>query len=157
MSISQSLLNKLPIILSASYLPCHLIIHQTGYLGGTVLTHLLTLHPNWESSIPCLVRSPSDPNSTQLSPPRANSLVIAHPGLTIVTGTLEDRQAIEDEAMKADIVLHFASSDHVGAAEAIKRGLERGALERGKKGEGGACWIHTSGTDLLLDPKLLAA
>jgi hypothetical protein len=34
----------------------------------------------------------------------------------------------------------------VGAATAIKRGLERGH---------GGYWIHTSGTDILLDPQLL--
>lgn len=50
---------------------------------------------------------------------------------------------IEAEAAKADVVLHFASCDHVGAALAIKRGL--------KKGKGGI-WIHTSGTDILLPP-----
>lgn len=38
-------------------------------------------------------------------------------------------------------MLHFASSDHVGAAEAISRGLKNGR---------GGFWIHTSGTDILL-------
>lgn len=37
-------------------------------------------------------------------------------------------------------MLHFASSDHVGAAEAISRGLRKS----------GGYWIHTSGTDVLL-------
>jgi hypothetical protein len=44
-------------------------------------------------------------------------------------------------------VLHFASSDHVGAAKAIKAGLEKGK---------GGYWIHTSGTDILLKPELLS-
>lgn len=52
---------------------------------------------------------------------------------------------MEEEASKADIILHFASSDHVGAATAIKKGLERGK---------GGYWIHTSGTDVLLNPKV---
>jgi hypothetical protein len=43
-------------------------------------------------------------------------------------------------------VLHWASSDHVGAATAIKQGMERG---------NGGYWIHTSGTDILLNPKIL--
>lgn len=43
-------------------------------------------------------------------------------------------------------MLHWASSDHVGAANAIKTGLERG---------NGGYWIHTSGTDILLGPSLL--
>jgi len=58
-----------------------------------------------------------------------------------VTGTLEDSDLLEEEASQADIILHFASSDHVGAAQAIKKGLERGA---------GGIWIHTSGTDILI-------
>lgn len=43
-------------------------------------------------------------------------------------------------------MLHWASSDHVGAATAIKQGMERG---------NGGYWIHTSGTDILLSPKIL--
>lgn len=58
-------------------------------------------------------------------------------------GTLDDVDVIEFEAVKADIVLHFASCDHLGAAEAIKTGLEKGK---------GGIWIHTSGTDILLPP-----
>lgn len=54
---------------------------------------------------------------------------------------MDDTELLETEAAKADIVLHFASSDHVGAAEAIAKGLKRGS---------GGHWIHTSGTDILL-------
>ena len=42
-------------------------------------------------------------------------------------------------------MLHFASSDHVGAAVAIKRGIER-RVARGET----ARWIHTSGTDVFM-------
>ena len=65
----------------------------------------------------------------------------------MVYGDLEDGATLEEEASKADIVLHFASSDHVGAASSIKQGMEKGA---------GGYWIHTSGTDILLNPKILS-
>ena len=65
--------------------------------------------------------------------------------MTLVYGTLDDSAVLEEEAEKADVVLHFASSDHVGGAEAIARGLKK----REKSGKG-AHWIHTSGTDILL-------
>lgn len=58
----------------------------------------------------------------------------------LVYATLDDAKVLENEAAKATVVLHFASSDHVGAAEAISRGLKKS----------GGYWIHTSGTDILL-------
>lgn len=60
--------------------------------------------------------------------------------MSLVYGTLDDAEVLENEAAEAEIVLHFASSDHVGAAEAISRGLKKI----------GGYWIHTSGTDILL-------
>lgn len=81
------------------------------------------------------------------SPSRGAGLSSAYPNIKVVYGTLDDGQILEEEASKADIVLHWASSDHVGAASAIKRGLERGV---------GGYWIHISGTDILLNPEILA-
>jgi hypothetical protein len=66
-----------------------------------------------------------------------------YPNIKLVYGTIEDSNVIEAEAARADVVLHFASSDHVGAAQAIRRGLEMGK---------GGIWVHTSGTNILLDP-----
>lgn len=100
-----------------------------------MLHALLQTHPSWEPHITCLVRSES----------RAASLSAAYPKLRLVYGTLEDSSILEEEASKAEIVLHWASSDHVGAAQAIKKGLEKGR---------GGVWIHTSGTDVLLNPKI---
>ncbi|KAL2073862.1 hypothetical protein VTL71DRAFT_11188 [Oculimacula yallundae] len=108
----------------------------TGYVGGDILHVLLETFPWWEQHITCLARSRS----------RGAALSAAYPKLKVVYGDLEDAGLIEEESSKADIVLHFASSDHVGAASAIKRGLERG---------NGGYWIHTSGTDILLNPKVL--
>lgn len=116
--------------------PTRLIHPQTGYVGGDVLHALLQSHPTWESSITCLYRTPSS----------ISTLTATYPSIKTVQGTLDSATILQDEAANADIVLHFASSDHVGAAEAIKAGL--------LKGKGGT-WIHTSGTDLLLNPRLL--
>ncbi|PVH81839.1 NAD(P)-binding protein [Cadophora sp. DSE1049] len=108
----------------------------TGYVGGDILHALLEAHPWWEEYITCLARSTT----------RGAALLAAYPKIRVVYGDLNDSAIIEEEASKADIVLHFASSDHVGAASAIKRGMEKGV---------GGYWIHTSGTDILLNPKIL--
>jgi len=71
---------------------------------------------------------------------RGKALTAAYPGIKLVYGTLEDSDKIEEESSKADIILDWADCDHVGAAEAIKRGLQKGK---------GGIWIHTSGTDIL--------
>lgn len=104
-------------------------------MGGDVLHGLLKAHPAYASSITCLVR---DQN-------RGQDLREHYPELKIVYGTLDDSSVIEAEVAKAEIVLNFASCDHVRAAEAIKRGIE-------KRGSG--ILIHTSGTDILLPPGL---
>lgn len=102
-------------------------------MGGDFLNAFLGVRPSYESSFACLVRSQD----------RGKNLSSAYPGIKIVYGTLDDSDVLEAEAAKADIILHFGSSDHVGAAQAIRRGLEKGK---------GGIWIHTSGIDILLPP-----
>ncbi len=81
------------------------------------------------------------------SPSRGAALSAAYPNIKVVYGDLEDHHTIiEKEASKADIILHFASSDLVGTASAIQRGMQNGV---------GGYWIHRSGTDILLNPKIL--
>lgn len=99
-------------------------------MGGDFLALLHETHPEWAASITYLVRDQA----------RAESLKNTYPNLRLVYGTLDDAKILENEAAMADIVLHFASSDHVGAAEAISKGLQKS----------GGYWIHTSGTDILL-------
>ena len=99
-------------------------------MGGDFLVLLLESHPEWATSITCLARDQA----------RGKCLKTRFPDVQLVYGTLDDAKVLEDESAKAEIVLHFASSDHVGAAEAISRGLK----------QSGGYWIHTSGTDLLL-------
>ena len=99
-------------------------------MGGDFLALLLQTYPEWATSLACLARDQA----------RGESLKAAYPNVRLVYGTLDDSKVLENEAAKAEIVLHFASSDHVGAAEAISRGLKKS----------GGYWIHTSGTDILL-------
>lgn len=99
-------------------------------MGGDFLVLLLQTHPEWATSITCLARDQA----------RGENLKATYPKVRLVYGTLDDAEVLEEEAAQAEIVLHFASSDHVGAAEAISRGLKKS----------GGYWIHTSGTDILL-------
>ena len=110
---------------------------QTGYVGGDILHALLGGHSWWEEYITCLARSPY----------WGAALSAAYPNIEAVYGDLGDHHTIiEEEASKADIILHFASSDLVGAASAIQREMHQGV---------GGYWIHTSGTDILLNLKIL--
>ncbi|KAL2870582.1 uncharacterized protein BJX67DRAFT_377936 [Aspergillus lucknowensis] len=114
------------------------ITGASGYVGGDVLHALLSAHPDWERSITVLLR-----NRSQESAFRTR-----YPALNLIFATYDDREgtaAIEDEVAKNELVLHFAvSADHLPSAKAIVSGLKR---------RGGGIYIHTSGTDVLLDPR----
>ncbi|KAL8687820.1 MAG: hypothetical protein Q9218_006112 [Villophora microphyllina] len=64
--------------------------------------------------------------------------------IRLVYGDLDSAEILEEEAKKADIVLHCAHADHVGAAEALTRGLAA------HPPESPGYIIHTSGTGILL-------
>ncbi|KAL4994657.1 hypothetical protein BDV10DRAFT_176277 [Aspergillus recurvatus] len=106
----------------------------SGYVGGDLLHALLSAHPDWESSITLLLRNTSYAKTFKSTYPKINLFFAYH----------EDKAAIAEEVAKHDLVLHFAlSADHLPSAEAIVSGLEA---------RGGGIYIHTSGTDVLLDP-----
>ncbi|KAF7947764.1 hypothetical protein EAE96_008843 [Botrytis aclada] len=105
----------------------------TGYAGGDALYTLYNAHPDWEFT--ALVR-----NSDRGAPVAA-----AFPKVRLVYGTLEDAAILEEEAAKADVVLHTAdSSDHEIAAKAIATGLARGHTPSNP-----GYWLHLSGTGIL--------
>lgn len=60
-------------------------------------------------------------------------------------GDIDDTVLLEEEAAKADIVIHACSGsdDHVPVAEAIVRGLKRRV--DGSGGGGTVCYLHTGG------------
>ncbi|KAL4954379.1 hypothetical protein BDW69DRAFT_163297 [Aspergillus filifer] len=106
----------------------------SGYIGGDVLHAILSSHPTWESNITLLLRNPS-------YIPKFKSV---YPTINIFIADHDDKFEIAKEVSKHDIVMHFAlSADHIPSAEAIIDGLT---------GRGGGVYIHTSGTDVLLDP-----
>ncbi|KAK6362478.1 hypothetical protein LTS17_012819 [Exophiala oligosperma] len=107
----------------------------SGYVGGDALHALLAAHPDWEKHTTCLLR-----NHTQEAALRQK-----WPALNIFYAALDDETAIEEEVKNHNLVLHFAvSSDHVASCRAILKGLS----------VGGGHYIHTSGMDVLLDPRL---
>ncbi|KAL9002411.1 MAG: hypothetical protein Q9188_004660 [Gyalolechia gomerana] len=67
-----------------------------------------------------------------------------YPSVRLVYGDLDNAEILEQEAREADIVLHCASADHVGAAEALTKGLATHASESP------GYIIHTSGTGILM-------
>lgn len=110
-----------------------LITGATGYIGGDVLYAISKAHPGYQYT--CLVRTPEK-----------GALVAAeYPSVRLVYGTLDDSELLEEEAARADVVIHTAdASDHAGAAKAIAKGLASGHRK-----EKPGFWLHTSGTGIL--------
>ncbi|KAL4953922.1 hypothetical protein BDW69DRAFT_147100 [Aspergillus filifer] len=105
----------------------------TGYIGGDAFHVLSQEHKDIEFS--ALIRTEE----------KAKYVRELYPNVRIVLGGNDDAELIEKEAARADIVLHTAdSSDHVGAANAIARGLVNGhSTDRP------GYWLHTGGTGIL--------
>jgi nucleoside-diphosphate-sugar epimerase len=105
-----------------------LVTGATGYIGGSVLDHLLA-HPK---------RSSFEIVSFARDAEKAQKLE-AQFGVKTVLGSLDDVQKIEDAAAEADVVINMASSDHLPAAQAMLRGLKRRHEATGKT----PAFIHT--------------
>ncbi|KAL8792484.1 MAG: hypothetical protein Q9195_004940 [Heterodermia aff. obscurata] len=103
----------------------------TGYIGGDALVHLVENHPEYE--ITTLVRNSE----------KGAQVASQYARVRLVYGDLDSEQTLEEEAKKADIVLHCASADHEGALNAIIRGL----ATHGPENPG--YLIQTSGTGIL--------
>ena len=71
------------------------ILGATGYIGGSVLQHMLETPGNW--SITALVRNSE----------KAEKLNVF--GVKTVLGTLDDFDKIQKASADAEIVLHFVS------------------------------------------------
>ncbi|ESZ95877.1 putative D-xylulose reductase A [Sclerotinia borealis F-4128] len=109
------------------------ITGTTGYAGGDALYKLYNAHPDWKYT--ALVRNSG----------RAAPVAAAFPKVRFAYGSLEDASILEEEAAKADIVLHTAdSSDHEIATRAIAKGLAKGHTK-----EKPGYWLHLSGTGIL--------
>ncbi|KAG1866949.1 NAD(P)-binding protein [Suillus tomentosus] len=107
----------------------------TGYIGGSVLSVLLS-HPRVKSfRITVLTRSPE-----KVVP--LNSL-----GVVAVVGSNQDLEKLTEYARNSDVVFACADSDDLQAAKAILLGLKKRYDETGKV----PILIHTSGTGVLSD------
>ncbi|EME80076.1 uncharacterized protein MYCFIDRAFT_63394 [Pseudocercospora fijiensis CIRAD86] len=105
----------------------------TGYIAGDAFYGLHKAHPDYEYS--ALIRTQE----------KASKVKSQYPNVRPVIGGLDDSSIIEEEASKADIVLHAAdASDHEGAARAIAKGLAKGHTK-----ENPGFWLHTGGTGIL--------
>ncbi len=101
----------------------------TGYIGSAVLS--LLLQQGEKYSITALVRLAAAANA------------LRDLGVSPVLGTLDDSDVLEQAALESDVVLNVADCAHLGAAQALVKGL------RAKEEKG--LLIHTSGTAIVSD------
>lgn len=105
----------------------------TGYIGGDALYALYNKHPEYE--IAALVRSEE----------KGKPVKNAFPNVRLVVGDLDSSKLLEEEAAKADVVIHTAdASDNEPAAKAIAKGLASGHSK-----EKPGFWLHTGGAGIL--------
>jgi len=111
------------------------ITGATGYIGGTVLSHLLK-HPEVANfNITALTRSND----------KAEKLKAI--GVKGVVGSHSDIQLLTTLSAESDIVIATADADDLGAAKAILAGLKKRHAATGVA----PIYIHTSGTGVLAD------
>ncbi|PVH81537.1 NAD(P)-binding protein [Cadophora sp. DSE1049] len=102
----------------------------TGYIGGQTLATLMSNHPSY--SIVGLVRKEE----------QKQQILAKHPSIEIVIGDLDSKEVLIEQSKQADIVLHTADADHLGAITSLLTGLSSG-----KKG----VYIHLSGAASIFD------
>ena len=112
----------------------------TGFVGGSVLTQLLSL-PTPPSLITCLIRDPkkiehlgtfSTPSGTTLGP---------------LQGSLADVDKIERAAETHDIVISCADCDDMPSIKAFLEGMKKRKAKTGHR----SVLVHTTGTGLFVD------
>ncbi|KAF2128672.1 NAD dependent epimerase/dehydratase family protein [Dothidotthia symphoricarpi CBS 119687] len=105
------------------------ITGATGYIGGDALYVVANAYPDLE--ITALVRN-SD---------KGGKVAAQFAKIRLAYGDLDSSELLTKEAAQADIVLHCADADHVGAAKALVAGLAQRQTP--------SYLIHTSGTGIL--------
>jgi len=105
----------------------------TGYIGGSVFSLLLK---NKSYEVTALCREANKAKKLE------------ELGAKAVIGSLDDAAVLEQAATAADVVMHTADADHVGAATALTNALKKkGQSSTGRK----PIYIHVSGTGCLVD------
>ncbi|KAI0073561.1 NAD-P-binding protein [Panus rudis PR-1116 ss-1] len=111
------------------------ITGATGYLGGSVLSCLLT-HPSASNfEITAIVRSPEKAN------------MLENFGVKTVIASLDDVDKIEKLASQCHVVFSCADADHILSIKTILRGLEKRHATTGDR----PVLIHTSGAAIFGD------
>ncbi|KAK3309918.1 uncharacterized protein B0T15DRAFT_488619 [Chaetomium strumarium] len=114
----------------------------TGYIGGDAFHALYEAHPDFDYTL--LVRTKERAESVRGQYGNVDKVKVLYPGE--VGPSVSFTEVLEDQAKKADVVLHTAdSADDVAQATAILRGLQAA----GRSAENPAYWIHISGTGIL--------
>lgn len=116
-----------------------LITGVTGYIGGSILSHLQSSanQATRELEISVLVRNDN----------RAE--YFSSKGLKVYTiQNLDDSDAIKAAASENDVVIHTASGYHTASARALIQGL---GMRKKLKRDADLYYIHTSGTSNLAD------
>ncbi|PCH34191.1 NAD(P)-binding protein [Wolfiporia cocos MD-104 SS10] len=112
-----------------------LLIGATGYIGGSVLTHLLA-HSNAKSlDITALIRSEEKAKKLEQF------------GVKAVIGSYGEVDKLESLAEQSQVVFSCADADNLAAIDAILRGLKRRHASAGIP----PILIHTSGTGTLAE------
>ncbi|KAG5647412.1 hypothetical protein DXG03_000483 [Asterophora parasitica] len=107
----------------------------TGYIGGSVLTRLLSHKLSDTFGITVLVRDPAKAKEFRTL------------GVKATVGSNSDTKLLRQLAAEADIVFACADADDLEAANAILAGLK----DRFEKTRTVPSLIHTSGTGVLVD------
>ncbi|KAJ5333911.1 hypothetical protein MYU51_018289 [Penicillium brevicompactum] len=105
----------------------------TGYIGGEILHVLQQANPDYDVSV--LIRDQE----------KANKVLAAFPQVRVVLADLDNVDIIEEEARKANVVIHAASNKHVASVKAIAKGLE---------GRQDGHYIQVTGASVLAGPEV---
>jgi hypothetical protein len=111
----------------------------TGYIGGTVLTKLLSLSTP-PATITLLIRD--EKKAQAIAQLKTNGTT-----LKPIIGSLQDLETLTKAAAEADIVINTADADDLPAAKALIEGMK----QRKEKTKHRSLFIHTSGTGVLTD------
>lgn len=125
--------------------PKVLLTGATGYLGGTILTHLIASeHPALKDiTYTCIIRG--EARIPKLQAAYGDRVKIE------IVNSLDDTERTAEIASQHDIVINAAISFHVESALALIRGLSRRQEQEDNKK---VLMLHTSGTSNLADRPL---
>ncbi|CAJ2501889.1 Uu.00g047420.m01.CDS01 [Anthostomella pinea] len=128
--------------------PQILLTGATGFVGGTILTHLLSSSSPAlnQTVITCLVRGAD--RAAVLSSKYGNRV------RPVIYKDLDDLEATTAAAAQSDIVINTTLGYHVASGQALLRGL---AQRKASTGGRDVWMIHTSGTSNVADQPITKA